>query len=69
VEGALRVEDIPMMIDALEKDMKYFAKAMEFEKAADVRDQIVELRKAMGLTSGRLGVSSRRKNPAMRRRG
>lgn len=69
VEGPIRVEDIPMMIDNLERDMKDFAKAMEFEKAADVRDQIVELRKAMGLTSGRLGQSSRRKNPMMRRRG
>ncbi len=69
VQGELRIDEIPLMIDALERDMKDFAKAMEFEKAADVRDRILELRKLMGLTQGHLGVSSRRRNPAMRRRG
>jgi excinuclease ABC subunit B len=68
VQGELRIDEIPLMIDALERDMKDFAKAMEFEKAADVRDRILELRKLMGVTQGHLGVSSRRRNPAMRRR-
>ena len=61
VDGSIRVEDIPIMIDQLERDMKDFAKVMEFEKAADVRDRILELRKMMGVTSGKLGVTSRRK--------
>ncbi|MEQ1933270.1 MAG: helicase-related protein, partial [Fimbriimonadaceae bacterium] len=59
--GPIRLEDIPMLIDSLERDMKDLAKAMEFEKAADVRDQIVGLRKMIGVSQGRVGVSSRRK--------
>ncbi len=60
-DGPIRLEDIPMLIDSLECDMKDLAKAMEFEKAADVRDQIVGLRKMIGVSQGRVGVSSRRK--------
>lgn len=63
VEGEvpLRLEDIPMLIDSLEKDMKDLAKMMEFEKAAEVRDRIQELRRAMGISDGRIGVSAKRK--------
>ncbi len=60
----IRVEDIPMLIDKLEKDMKDLARAMEFEKAAAVRDEIAGLRKTMGLSDGRIGVDKRK----MRRR-
>jgi excinuclease ABC subunit B len=35
------------MIKELEKEMKSAAQALEFEKAAMLRDQIVELRGAM----------------------
>ncbi|MCW5941136.1 MAG: excinuclease ABC subunit UvrB [Fimbriimonadaceae bacterium] len=66
-EETIRVEDIPVLIDALEKEMKDLAKAMEFEKAAQIRDQILELRKTLGLTDGRLG-RDRRRNKLMSRR-
>jgi excinuclease ABC subunit B len=59
-DGApVRVEDIPLLIDALEKEMKDLSKAMEFEKAAKVRDEIGELRKLNGTSSGRLGQEKR----------
>ncbi|RYG36811.1 excinuclease ABC subunit UvrB [bacterium] len=50
--GAIRLEDIPILIGSLEKDMKDFAKAMEFEKAAKVRDEINSLREMMGTATG-----------------
>ena len=61
--GITRLEDLPILIDALEKDMKDFAKAMEFEKAAEVRDEIARLRKLMGTSDGRMLGASRRKIP------
>ncbi|MCC7434539.1 MAG: excinuclease ABC subunit UvrB [Methanoregulaceae archaeon] len=60
-KGELRLEDIPMLIGALEQEMKDLAKAMEFEKAAQKRDEIIDLRKLMGVTDGKIGVSSRRR--------
>jgi excinuclease ABC subunit B len=60
-EGPIRLEDIPIVIASLEKEMKDFAKIMEFEKAAGVRDEINRLRQVMGTTDGKLGISSRRK--------
>jgi len=45
----IRVEDIPILIAALEKDMKDLAKSMEFEKAAKVRDEIHSLREMAGI--------------------
>jgi excinuclease ABC subunit B len=60
-DGApVRVEDIPLLIASLEKDMKDFAKAMEFEKAANVRDEIESLRKILGTSDGRLGQEKRK---------
>lgn len=59
-DGAVRVEDIPILIAAREKDMKDLAKAMEFEKAAEVRDEIVALRSMLGATDGRLGQDKRK---------
>lgn len=64
---SLRIEDIPILIDRLEKDMKDLARAMEFEKAAAVRDEISELRKLMGLSDGRIG-QEKRKLPGRDRR-
>ncbi len=58
---ALRLEDIPVLIAALEKRMKEHAKAMEFEKAGEVRDEIAALRKMAGLSDGRkIGQEKRR---------
>ncbi|MCW5937677.1 MAG: excinuclease ABC subunit UvrB [Fimbriimonadaceae bacterium] len=64
----IRIEDIPIVIARLERDMKDFAKAMEFEKAAGVRDEIKGLRKLMGVTDGKVGQSVRRKDPRRRNR-
>jgi len=56
----LRIEDIPILIAALEKQMKDFAKIMDFEKAAEVRDEISSLRTLMGTSDGRIGQSKRK---------
>lgn len=57
----LRLEDIPMLVAELERKMKDLAKAMEFEKAAEVRDEIAGLRKLAGLGEGRkIGQEKRR---------
>jgi len=61
---SLRLEDIPVLITALEKKMKDLAKAMEFEKAAEVRDEIADLRKLLGTGEGQLG-REKRKRPRM----
>ncbi len=63
----IRIEDIPIVIGRLEQQMKELARAKEFERAAEVRDEIAGLRKLMGVSEGKIGVSSRRKDP--RRRG
>ncbi|MBX3096949.1 MAG: excinuclease ABC subunit UvrB [Fimbriimonadaceae bacterium] len=64
----MRIEDIPIVIGRLEKEMKDLAKAMEFEKAAQVRDEIRELRKLMGVSDGRIGQEKRRLPDQMRNR-
>ena len=64
---AIRIEDLPVLISNLEGEMKDLAKAMEFEKAARVRDEIYRLRELMGVSNGRIGQEKRR-NPMMRRR-
>jgi excinuclease ABC subunit B len=56
----VRIEDIPLLIGQLEREMKDFAKTMEFEKAAKVRDEILELRKLLGTSSGHLGQEKRK---------
>jgi excinuclease ABC subunit B len=56
----VRVEDIPILISSMEKEMKDLAKAMEFEKAARVRDEIEALRKIAGTSDGRLGQEKRK---------
>lgn len=55
----IRIEEIPVLISALEKDMKDLAKAMEFEKAAKIRDEIQDLRVLLGTSDGRLGRDKR----------
>ena len=49
-EGPLEITDIPVEISRLEKEMVAFAREMEFEKAARIRDEIFELRKVAGLS-------------------
>jgi excinuclease ABC subunit B len=66
--AAVPVEEIPVLIAGLEKQMKELAKAMEFEKAAAVRDEISGLRRMMGVSDGRIGVE-KRKLPSSRGRG
>ncbi len=56
----IRVEDIPILIASLEKDMKDLAKSMEFEKAAHIRDEITALRGILGTSDGRLGQEKRK---------
>ncbi|MGE0000871.1 MAG: excinuclease ABC subunit UvrB [Fimbriimonadaceae bacterium] len=62
----IAIEDLPLLIGNLEAQMKELAKAMEFEKAAEVRDQIAGLRKLLGVSDGRIGVE-KRKLPSRRR--
>jgi excinuclease ABC subunit B len=59
-EGPIRLEDLPVVIANLEKEMKDYAKMMEFEKAAGVRDEITKLRQLMGTSDGKLGITSKR---------
>ena len=49
----IRVEDVPLLIANLEKEMKDLAKSMEFEKAAEVRDEIHRLRQIIGVGEGK----------------
>jgi len=46
-----RIEEVPQIVDQLEREMKALAKAMEFERAADVRDEIARLRSLLGTSS------------------
>ncbi len=48
-DEALLLEEIPLEIARLEKEMKLLAKGMQFEEAAKVRDEIFELRRLAGL--------------------
>ncbi len=68
-DGApIRLEDLPILIGSLEREMKDLAKAMEFERAAEVRDEIQKLRQLMGTADGRLGSGKRRlRRPSVRR--
>jgi excinuclease ABC subunit B len=68
-DGAdLRIDEIPLLVSDLEKQMKDLSKAMEFEKAAQVRDEILALRKLLGTSDGRLGVDKRRNKRMQRSR-
>lgn len=45
--GKLRTEDILKVIRAMEDEMKDCAKSMQYERAAELRDKIIELRKKL----------------------
>jgi excinuclease ABC subunit B len=47
VDGSLPRDELLRMVIELEKQMKAAAKSLEFEKAAQLRDQVIELRKAL----------------------
>ncbi len=44
IENDMNVKDIPKLIDQLEKDMHKSAKLLDFERAAQIRDQLKKLR-------------------------
>ena len=67
-DGTIRIEDIPILISSLEREMKDLAKAMEFEKAGKVRDEISSLRQLLGTSDGRIGVDKRRNKRMARAR-
>ena len=60
------IADLPILIAKMEGEMKEFAKALEFEKAAQIRDEVEALRKMMGVSSGSIGLE-KRKLPTRRR--
>ena len=43
-ENHLDRSDLPKLIDKLEKDMNKAARALDFERAAEIRDQLKKLR-------------------------
>jgi excinuclease ABC subunit B len=47
IDGSLPRDELMRMVIELEKQMKQAAKSLEFEKAAGLRDQVIELRKAL----------------------
>jgi excinuclease ABC subunit B len=48
LDSAMSAEEIQKQILKLEKQMKAAAKTLEFEKAASLRDQIIELKARIG---------------------
>ncbi|MEZ5164036.1 MAG: excinuclease ABC subunit UvrB [Fimbriimonadaceae bacterium] len=60
------IADLPILIAKMEGEMKEFAKALEFEKAAEIRDEVEALRKMMGVSNGSIG-QEKRKLPTRRR--
>jgi excinuclease ABC subunit B len=46
--AAMKKDQIVELIAKLEKEMREASKALEFERAADLRDMIVELRDKIG---------------------
>ncbi len=53
--GDLPKSELHKLIESLEREMKAAAKALEFEKAAVLRDQLMELRQIMILKDGEQG--------------
>ncbi len=77
VDGNLPRDELLRMVIELEKQMKKAAKDLEFEKAAQLRDQVIELRKALAsdqeslrelaAVAGHEGMMPFTDSPAMRR--
>jgi len=67
VSGSVRIDDLPMLIENMEREMKALAKAMEFEKAAEVRDEIARMRSMFGAATGRGVTGARRRIQSARR--
>ena len=44
VDLGIEQKDLPKLIDKLEKDMHKAAKVLDFERAAQIRDQLKKLR-------------------------
>ncbi len=76
-DGSLPKEELTRMVIDLEKQMKAAAKALEFEKAAMLRDKVIELRRALvsdteslkelAAVAGREGVLPYESEPRRRR--
>lgn len=47
VEAGVSKKDLPKLIDKLEKDMHKAAKVLDFERAAEIRDQLKKLREML----------------------
>jgi excinuclease ABC subunit B len=47
VDGSMPKEELTRLVIDIEKQMKAAAKSLEFEKAAMLRDQVIELRRAL----------------------
>ena len=43
-QGKVETKDLPKLISKLEKDMHKAAKILDFERAAEIRDQLKKLR-------------------------
>lgn len=60
VEAPATREETARLIRELETQMKAAAKALEFEKAALIRDKIIELRKELVIEDGQRAVAARK---------
>ncbi len=60
--------DVQAVIGEMEAEMLAAADAMEFERAALLRDQIAELRSAAGLEPRTTGRSARGRQPGARKK-
>lgn len=60
-DAGIRLEDIPILVAQLERDMKDLAKALEFEKAAEIRDEIQKLRGMVDSSGGGKLTKGRRR--------
>lgn len=60
-DEAVDLDNLPIIIDSMEKEMKLLAKNMQFERAAEVRDEIAKLRRLVGVAEGGNVTGAKRK--------
>jgi len=66
VAAQMGIDQVVSVIGDLEKQMKEAAKALDFERAAQLRDEVAELRKFVN--PGDIGAASRSDKTASKRR-
>jgi excinuclease ABC subunit B len=66
VAAQMGIDQVVSVIGDLEKQMKEAAKALDFERAAQLRDEIAELRKFVN--PGDVGAASRKERATVKRR-